>query len=487
MPPLTILSQAQLRSLLLSLTSDEITTLQQGLADALRQYSTGSQDQGCSSSYQPQRTAITRANGCTTLFLPASTGQTIGMKMISLQDGDKAGCAVESGTNIPETEKASTRSRSRTGRGSMTSQSSETSEQSAASSQDEDDERDGDGGSSGAPSSSHKSSLPSGTVNQQPITSTTTAPNVSETLGAWPGAGTRDTSPQGSVTLLDEESLPFGLINAHELTPFRTALTAMMLFIKRTKVKTLAVFGAGKQAYWHIRLALTLRGSEIKRVHIFNRSFDRAAKLLQDIYSPENSSWRGDVKFSAVSSEFGDYTRIVGEAVRKSDAIFCCTPSIEPLFPAELLTSRDGRRKGRLVSAIGSYKPHMTELHPDILRDEVTVHGTSHRHLHKYIKRSGVVVVDGLDAALKEAGEIMQADVKPHQAVEIGELLMVREASRQDPSEKAADDTKSLREWLERGNVIYKSVGLGLMDLVTGGDLLRLARERNLGTTVEEF
>ena len=129
----------------------------------------------------------------------------------------------------------------------------------------------------------------------------------------------------------------------------------------------------------------------------------------------------------------------------------------------------------------------MTELHPDILRDEVTVHGTSHRHLHKYIKRSGVVVVDGLDAALKEAGEIMQADVKPHQAVEIGELLMVREASRQDPSEKAADDTKSLREWLERGNVIYKSVGLGLMDLVTGGDLLRLARERNLGTTVEEF
>lgn len=365
----------------------------------------------------------------------------------------------------------------------MTSQSSETSEQSAVSSQDE-DEGDGEGGSSGAPSS-HKSSLASGTVNQQPIT--ITAPNVSETLGAWPGAGTRDTSPQGSVTLLDEESLPFGLINAHELTPFRTALTAMMLFIKRTKVKTLAVFGAGKQAYWHIRLALTLRGSEIKRVHIFNRSFDRAAKLLQDIYSPENSSWRGDVKFSAVSSEFGDYSRIVGEAVRKSDAIFCCTPSVEPLFPAELLTSRDGRRKGRLVSAIGSYKPHMAELHPDILRDEVTVHGPAHRHWHKHTKRSGVVVVDGLEAALKEAGEILQADVKPHQAVEIGELLMVREASRQDPSEKAADDTKSLREWLERGNVIYKSVGLGLMDLVTGGDLLRLARERNLGTTVEEF
>lgn len=481
--PLTILSQAQLRSLLLSLTREEIIELQHKLAESLREYSTGSQEQGCSSSYQPPRTAITRANGCTTLFMPASTGHTIGMKLISLDDADKAGCAVETGLEISENEKPSTRSRSRAGRGSMgsTSQSSDTDNHSIASSQDEDDgdssnENDANGSSSGP---SLRSSIYSGTVNQQPI-----PPNVSETLGAWPGAGTRDTSPQGSVTLLDEESLPFGLINAHELTPFRTALTALMLFNKRSRVRTLTVFGAGKQAYWHIRLALTLRGSEIKKVYIINRSFDRAARLLQDIYSSENASWRGDVKFSAVSSEFGDYTRIVGDAVNKADAIFCCTPSIQPLFPAGLLTSNEGRRKGRFVSAIGSYKAHMAELHPDILRDEVAVH-TSHRRFRKHAKRSGVVVVDSLDAALKEAGELIQADVKPHQAVELGELLMVREASRQDTG--GGDDTKSLREWLERGNVIYKSVGLGLMDLVTGGDLIQLARGRNLGTTVEEF
>lgn len=476
--PLTILSQSQLRLLLLSLTKDEIVALQHHLADALREYSTGTQEQGCSSSYQPQRTAITRANGCTTLFMPASTGQTIGMKMISLQDGDKAGCAVETG--LDANEKASTRSRSRAGRRSMMSHSSDASEQSAAESSQDEDEGDSSIGKDSS-SSNYRSSLTSGTVNQEDIKA-----NVSETMGAWPGAGTRDTSPQGSVTLLDEESLPFGLINAHELTPFRTALAALMLFNKRSKVKMLTVFGAGKQAYWHIRLALTLRGSEIKRVFILNRSFDRAARLLRDIYSPENSNWRGDVKFSAVSSEFGEYTRHVSHAVSKADAIFCCTPSIEPLFPADLLTSREGRRKGRLISAIGSYKAHMAELHPDILRDEVTVH-TSHSHFRKNTKRSGVVVVDSLDAALKEAGELIQADIKPHQAAEIGELLMVREASQQDPSKQATDDSKSLREWLERGNVIFKSVGVGLVDLVTGGDLVRLARERNLGTTVEEF
>lgn len=475
--PLTILSQAQLRSLLLSLSRDEIISLQTTLAHALREYSTGTQENGCAATYQPQRTAITRRNGCTTLFMPATTGQTLGMKMVSLQDGGTAGCAVESKGSLAEGEK--TVSRTRSGhRDSVSSLSSDMSDLSV-SSQENGSSAGGSTGGTGSSSTSSSQSLPSGCVNKQPVNS-----GISNTLGAWPGAGSRDTSPQGSLTLLDEDSMPFGLINAHELTPFRTALTAMMVFSKRKRVRTVVVFGAGKQAYWHIRLALTLRGSDIKRVFIVNRSFDRAAELLRDIYSPDNSSWRGDVKFSAVSTDFGEYTRIIHDALHKADAIFCCTPSIEPLFPAELLTSKEARQKGRLISAIGSYKPHMTELHPDILRDEVDVHH-SHRHFHKHVKRSGVIVVDSLEAALKEAGEIVQAGIKPKQVVELGELLMVRQAAQGMPEDD--DDSKSLSDWVQRGNVIFKSVGMGLMDLITGGDLVRLARERQIGTTVEEF
>ncbi|PKX89518.1 putative proline utilization protein PrnX-like [Aspergillus novofumigatus IBT 16806] len=470
--PLTILSQAQLRSLLLSLNRDEVSSLQQSLAQALLDYSTGSQEQGCAATYQPLRTAITRQNGCTTLFMPASTGRTIGMKMISLQDGGAAGCAVEGAFEIPEGTKTASRPRSAGPRSSMASLSSEMSDLSISSQEE------------GSTSSSSSRSLKSGTVNRQSVGSSSSS-SVSKTLGAWPGAGTRDTSPQGTVTLLDADGMPFGLINAHELTPFRTALATMMIFNKRKRVRTVVVFGAGKQAYWHIRLALTLRAADIKRVVIVNRSFERAARLLKDIYSPENSSWRGDVKFSAVSTDFGEYDRIIHDAIHKSDAIFCCTPSIEPLFPAELLTSREGRRKGRFISAIGSYKPHMTELHPDILRDEVSAHHSG-RHFHKHVNRSGVVVVDSLEAALKEAGELIQAGIKPNQAVELGELLMVRDASRKDNNQDG-EDTKSLREWVERGNVIYKSVGMGLMDLVTGGDLVQMARTRNLGTSVEDF
>jgi len=44
-----------------------------------------------------------------------------------------------------------------------------------------------------------------------------------------------------------------------------------------------------------------------------------------------------------------------------------------------------------------------------------------------------------------------------------------------------------LLEWLTRGNVIYKSVGMGLMDLVVAGDLIRLAKERDVGVTIEDF
>ncbi|CAI7621462.1 unnamed protein product [Penicillium glandicola] len=452
--PLTVLSRSQLRELLHALSRDEIIDLQRNLAEALLEYSSGSQEKGCSAAYQPQRTAITRRNGCTTLFMPASTGKTIGIKMISLQDGGVAGCAIERDTvDIQEKEQIISR-RQGSFRNSVASISSDLSELSVGSQEDKEDSN-----------------------SISPVTTT----NDSSTAGS--SAGTRDTSPRGSVTLLDDESLPFALINAHELTAFRTALASLMMFNRRKKVRTIVVFGAGTQAYWHIRLALVLRGEDIRRVYIVNRSFERAANLLRDIYQPENAKWRRDVKFSAVSTDFGEYSRILKEHVRKADVIFCCTPSPEPLFPAEYLTAGEGRSKGRLICAIGSYKPHMAEIHPDILRDEVNLQA-AHSHWHKHIHRSGVILVDSLDAAMKEAGEIIQAGIKPKQVVELGELLMVRDATRDGAT---VDEEKSLREWSQRGNVIYKSVGLGLMDLVTGGDLVRLARERKLGTTVEDF
>jgi ornithine cyclodeaminase/alanine dehydrogenase-like protein (mu-crystallin family) len=48
---------------------------------------------------------------------------------------------------------------------------------------------------------------------------------------------------------MENDGKPIGFINAEELTAFRTALASSLLITRRSKVKTVTVFGAGKQAY----------------------------------------------------------------------------------------------------------------------------------------------------------------------------------------------------------------------------------------------
>jgi ornithine cyclodeaminase/alanine dehydrogenase-like protein (mu-crystallin family) len=54
-------------------------------------------------------------------------------------------------------------------------------------------------------------------------------------------------------------------------------------------------------------------------------------------------------------------------------------------------------------------------------------------------------------------------------------------------TKKQSKDEKEMTEWLGKGNVIYKSVGIGLMDLVVGMELVKLARKKKAGTVVKGF
>lgn len=419
--PLTILTDTDVRSLLHSLTRDDILTLQHNLAEALHGYSTGTQEtSACCSANQPQRISMNSVSGQTTLFMPARTGTTTGIKIVSL-------------ASVPNPT------------------------------------------ASAASASSSVSNLTSAasTLSLKPSSSTTSA---------------QSTTPRGCLTLLDKVGIPLGFINAEELTAFRTALASTIMFQRRSKVHSITVFGAGKQAYWHIRLALILRGPDIHHVNIINRSFSTTEPLMREIYTSEDwadlRNSNDKLRFSALSPEFGEYMRLLKEHVRSADIIFCCTPSTTPLFPAEHLTSSEGRKKGRYISLIGSYKPHMVELHPDILRQAVE---PDHRHHHhKHADKGGVVVVDSLEACLKEAGEVIQAGLTAQQLVEIGELIMVRKAAMRE-IEAGGEGEKGLKRWLDSGNVVYKSVGLGIMDLCVGEDLVFLARERGNGITVDNF
>ncbi|KAF2493153.1 NAD(P)-binding protein [Lophium mytilinum] len=461
--PLTILTDRDVGALLHSLTKEDILDLQQSLADALHYYSTSTEDDGngCCSSYQPIRTALKRNDGQTTLFMPASSNNGIGVKIVTLSEPvNTSPVASFDALSLSSKRTAST-------------------------------------------------------------SSSTTAFDVPPDSVA----SGQSTTPRGSLTLMDKEGSPRALINAEEITAFRTALASTMLFKKRTNVHDLTVFGAGKQAYWHIRLALLLRGPEIHHLNIINRSFDSAHRLIEKLYKPFDepvtfptltipSAEISDLarpKIAIITPSHTEYGRLLKSTIRGSSAIFCTTPSLEPLFPASYLTSTEGRKKGRYIAAIGSYKPHMVELHPDILRQAVEPeHGNHH---HKHAKQGGAIVVDSVEACLKEAGEIIQAGLGGREVVEIGELLMLKRDAerRRQEAQQSTDELdktgvelgsgkkrkgaagkehaaeKGLTEWLQRGNVIYKSVGLGLMDVVVGEDLVRLADERGLGTRIENF
>lgn len=54
-------------------------------------------------------------------------------------------------------------------------------------------------------------------------------------------------------------------------------------------------------------------------------------------------------------------------------------------------------------------------------------------------------------------------------------------------SKKKKDRDDHMCRWLQAGNVIYKSVGLGLMDLTVGMKMIELARIKGVGTHVEGF
>lgn len=366
--------------------------------------------------------------------------------------------------------------------------------------------------------------------------------------------------PNGVLTLFKPDGSPLGIVHPSALTAFRTALASACLLNRRNHVKTITVFGSGMQAYWHVRLALMMRGSTIKHVNVINRSFSSNATGLLKKFGripqaiKQREGWT-EAQFGLLTPSFHEYSRLVKDQIRDADVIYCCTPSQEALFDGSILTSHEGRKKGRLIIAVGSHAPNMRELPDDLIQMAVKHHDRPHRHFHKHARDGGVIIVDNLEGVLKEAGEIIMGKVDPHQLVELGELVMLHRLALEEsdaevassqasissdldklvvndkvpsmtavfnntpgsprsssPSGSTGSDSRKsssmfhfrknsgsssdaerkkkedgLSLWLRDGTVVYKSVGLGLMDLVVGVHLIQIANEKKIGTCVEGF
>ncbi|MBM7863152.1 ornithine cyclodeaminase family protein [Lentzea nigeriaca] len=171
----------------------------------------------------------------------------------------------------------------------------------------------------------------------------------------------------------------------------------------------LALLGAGAQAADQVRAVHAVR--PLKKLVVHNRNAGKAEALLESL----KDELPDTVMDVALDAE---------EAVRDADVVCCATASTVPLFSCDALKERVH------VNAIGSYRPAMRELPEELLTC------------------AGVVVVDQVEAALSEAGEIIRAVnsgvLRLESLVELG----------------AALGNPPLRE----GRTVFKSVGVAVQD-----------------------
>lgn len=254
----------------------------------------------------------------------------------------------------------------------------------------------------------------------------------------------------GAVSVFAPDGELRGVLNACEITAFRTALAVMVALVRfRHPVKNIVVFGAGRQAEWHILLSLILLDGRAESITVVNRA---PRQRMDELLAAVAEKYPG-VRPRTLLKTADDYDARLREALASADALFCCTPSTAPHFPYSYLQQEEkgaAPGKPRFISLIGSYKPDMQEIDAETLLS------------------GGKVYADTREGCLSEAGELIMAGVGADQLVELGEL---------EPEGRHAGE----------GNMVVKSVGLGIMDLAMAEELLDMGRERGLGVSVSDF
>jgi ornithine cyclodeaminase/alanine dehydrogenase-like protein (mu-crystallin family) len=222
-------------------------------------------------------------------------------------------------------------------------------------------------------------------------------------------------------------------MDAEHLTAMRTGAASGVATqqLARPDAATATIFGAGAQAGAQLEAVCAVRA--IRQAFVFSRE-------------------GADAYAARMTARLGIPVTVTTDAraaVEAADVICTATNSMTPLFDGAWL------RPGTHINAIGAYQRTMREL------DTTTM------------LRSRVFV-DGRQAALAEAGEIMipfgEGLYAPDQvAGEIGDLLLGRVAGRTTPD----------------AITVFKAVGMAVQDAVAAPLALRLAMEQGLGMNVE--
>jgi alanine dehydrogenase len=244
---------------------------------------------------------------------------------------------------------------------------------------------------------------------------------------------------QALVFLVNAETgAPMGIFEGTYLTRLRTgaASGAATQLLSRPEAETLAVFGAGGQAWFQVLGVLAVR--KIREVRLFDLLPQRAEELREAL---ERQAGLPQVRISRAGS--------AEQAAGGADILVTATTSRTPVFPGRALSP------GAHLNAIGSFTPEMQEV------DEET------------ILRSRVFV-DSVEACLEEAGDLI---------IPLNKGLIRREDIQGELGE-VASGKKAGRHTREE-ITYFKSVGNAVQDISVAQALFRRAVEKGVGSEID--
>lgn len=224
-------------------------------------------------------------------------------------------------------------------------------------------------------------------------------------------------SPAGIVAVFGPDGSPRGIVDGPTLTAIRTGAVCGLAtrLMASEGARTLAMLGAGAMAHDQVEAVRAVR--DVSEVLVWSQSRERAEALAQRVA--------------------GQVVSEPGEAVAAADIVSCATPSRSPLFEANLV------RRGTHLNAVGAFTPGMVEL-PAGLFDRA------------------FVVVDDIDAAAAEAGDLIQARRQPDATL----------------TEVLAGDVAAA----PGQTTVFKSVGIAAQDVAAAAAALERAETMGLGT-----
>jgi alanine dehydrogenase len=240
----------------------------------------------------------------------------------------------------------------------------------------------------------------------------------------------------GLMVMVDATTgTPVAVMEAGYLTALRTgaASGAASRQLSRPDARVAAILGAGAQGRTQLEATAAVRPIEEARIYDV---FEESARAFAAEMAP-----RLGIDISV--------TQDPGECVDGADIVCCATTSRTPVFPGDRL------KPGVHVNGIGSFTPQMQEVGEDTLL------------------RCSLVVVDSMEAAMEEAGDLLipigrgsfrKEDIHG----EIGQIMLGKKHGRQGPEEIT----------------FFKAVGVSVLDVAVGHLIYQKAIDRGLGTPV---